>query len=166
MIRAMAATAILATLVHVPLQAADKVQLIGHYSSMVMSHSEDPHYESGYDLDLYRQGARVFGSIAVANGSIELPSARLRDVVFDAATKRLSFTATYSDGWESIPGARSRDRKTRKVLTFSGTATPRAVVGQLAIRDGYCANCKPGTQRVSIKRTNETDIPDDAGADR
>lgn len=128
---------LVAALLHGPAWAADKVELVGHYDSIVMSDTDDPHYESGYRLDLYRQGGRVFGHIDVANGSIDLCSADLRDVAFDAATKRLSFRATYAGGWEYGPGIGPKGREARIALTFSGTVGRRAVVGQMESRDAY-----------------------------
>jgi hypothetical protein len=44
--------------------------------------------------------------------------------------------------------------------------TARAVVGEVGKRDGYCAACKPERKHVSIKRTAETDIPDEVAAGR
>jgi hypothetical protein len=108
----------------------------------------------------------VFGHIEVATGSLDVRSADLRDVVFDAATKRLSLRANYDDGWEYGPGIGPKGRQGRTVLTFSGTVGPRAVAGKLGSRDAYCAGCKPEVRRVSIARTKETAVPQDAAAGR
>ena len=146
-----------------PARAADKVALIGHYDSLRMSNGEDPHYVSGYRLDLYRQGDRAFGSIDVADGSIELRSAELREVAFDEVTHGLRFKAQYAGGRDYGPGTGPDGREARTVLTFSGTVGPRAVVGEMGRRDAWCAACKPEVKRVSIRRTAETDVPQSAG---
>ena len=135
------------------------VALIGHYSSMVTSGGEEPHFISGYDLDLYSRKHRAFGTIAVATGSPEPVGADLKDVVFDEATKQLRFDAVYSGEREYSKRTGPDGREIRTLLHFAGTVGPGAVTGVMTLKDGDCGSCLPRTKKVVLKKTSDTYIP-------
>lgn len=139
--------------------AAPEVLLIGHYSNMVQSGSEAPHFVSGYDVDLYAKKHRAFGTIAVAIGSEEPAVADLKNVVFDEATKQLSFDAAYSDGRDYSKGTGPDGRESRKVLHFAGSVAVKRVAGVVTIRDADCGGCKQVTKKVALKRSADTYVP-------
>jgi hypothetical protein len=138
---------------------APGVALIGHYSNMVASGTEEPHYVSGYDVDLYSRKQRAFGTMAVANGSPEPVGTELKDVVFDPATKQLRFRADYSDGREYSKNTGPDGRDTRLSLHFAGTVAAGGVTGVVTIKDAYCGSCRPVTNKVFLKRTSDTYVP-------
>ena len=139
--------------------AAPEVVLIGHYSNMVQSRSEEPHFVSGYNVDLYAKKHRAFGTIAVAIGSEDPAVADLKNVVFDDATKQLSFDAAYSDGRDYSKGTGPDGRESRKVLHFAGSVAVMRVAGVVTIRDPDCGGCKPVMKKVVLKRSADTFVP-------
>lgn len=139
--------------------AAPEVLLVGHYSNMVQSGSEAPHFVSGYDVDLYAKKHRAFGTIAVAIGSEEPAMAELKNVVFDEATRQLSFDAAYSDGRDYSKGTGPDGRESRKVLHFAGSVTVKSVAGVVKIRDADCGGCRQVTKKVELKRSADTYVP-------
>lgn len=139
--------------------AAPEVVLIGHYSNMVQSGSEAPHFVSGYNVDLYAKKHRAFGTIAVAIGSEDPAVADLKNVTFDEATKQLSFDAAYSDGRDYGKGTGPDGRASRKVLHFAGSVAVRSMAGVVTIRDADCGGCKPVMKKVVLKRSEDTYVP-------
>ena len=134
--------------------APPEVVLIGHYSNLKISQSYDPHYLSGYGLDLYRKGSVVFGNIHIGIGSPEPAHATLYDVTFDASEKSISFKAKYSSGWQYSKETSAAGRESRVLLTFSGRLTPNSVRGKFNIKDGYKLSA-PGTNiSVVMKKEN------------
>lgn len=142
--------------VHGTGNAQEQARLLGNYTNMVVEGTEDPHFISGYNLDLYQKGNIVFGSISIATGSGEPVSAELTEVIYKAKKKELSFKAEYSGGWEISQKSGESGREQRTVLTFHGTITPASVSGKIGLRDGYCGKCQPRLQPISLKRTTET----------
>ena len=145
---------------HAPVVARDKVELVGHYTNMVVSDGEDPHFESGYNLSLYRKTGAAFGTLAVAIGTEEPVTAKLQGVTYDIATKKLTFQAAYSEGIEFSKNTGPNGREGRTLLNFSGTVTPAGIAGQVTTRDGHCDTCKPKIRKVSLKKTPDTYVDD------
>jgi len=110
------------------------VTLIGDYFSMEYSDSEEPHAKSGYSLELYKQGNVVFGSIAVADGSLEPSQASIYDVSYNEEQKTISFKAKYSDGTEYTKDV---EREARVLLTFSGKIGKDQIKGTVTKLDWY-----------------------------
>jgi len=135
-----------------PACAQSQTKLIGHFTNMVADGSDDPHFVSGYNLHLYTKDDHVFGTIAVAIGTGEPIAAELQDAFFSPATKKLSFRAEYSDGWEHSKEIGAQGRESRRILMFSGTVTTTRVVGQIVTRDRYCDGCTSNTSTVIQKR--------------
>lgn len=139
--------------------APAKVTLVGGFSNVVYSRSEDPHALSGYSVSLYRHKNVLFGEVGVAVGSMELATGRMSDIKLDPVTNALTFTVKYSSGIEMGPGIAKGGREAREVLLFSGTMTPKALVGTMETRDGY-RQAMPGKKKnVAIKRSRDDFVP-------
>lgn len=96
--------------------AAPEVVLIGHYSNMVQSGSEEPHFVSGYNVDLYCEEASRVRDDCGGHRLGRSGRGGLKNVAFDEATKQLSFDAAYSDGRDYGKGTGPDGRASRKVL--------------------------------------------------
>lgn len=149
---------VLLALVHSPVFADDHVKLVGHYTNMVVSADEDPHFLSGYNVDLYTRNSVALARLAVAVGSQEPVWATVQEVVFNPRTRKLRFRAEYSDGWEFSKQIGPAGRAARTIFTFSGNVKPRSIVGIVTTRDGYCDDCKPKSEKVILKRTSDTSV--------
>ncbi len=132
--------------------AASEVELIGHFSNIIVSEGEDPHQVDGFAVHLYRNGTTVFGMLAAANGSLEPSSGRLYDIDFNPVTKKLRFKAKYSMGWESNKATAPEGRASRDQLNFSGTVMKNRLVGTIMLKDGYSPEKQGMVQNISMKR--------------
>lgn len=137
------------------IEAAAQARLIGYYSNVRTEGNEDPHFISGYNITLYRRNAETIGRVAVAIGSPEPVRATIRQLAFNPATKRLTFTAEYSEGLSTNPIKGEPDREALQVLTFTGVVKPNSITGKMGVRDFYCSTCRPVVERVKLKRIAE-----------
>lgn len=138
---------------------AGEVVSIGYYSSLKATDDEDPHTIEGYSVSLYKSGDLVFGSMAVATGSLEPAQGRLYDVEFDHATRKLSFKSRMSSGQETDPSGSREGRPSREQFEFSGRLSAARLTGTMVIKNGYALN-KPGErQRISLKRGEHNSPP-------
>lgn len=133
--------------------------LIGHFNNQRLSRGEDVHILSGYYVDLYRIGERTFGDANIGVGSTEAASGRLYDIDFNPATKRLSFSAKFTAGWEFGKGIPAAGRPFRVVMKFKGVVGPKALSGIVETRDGYGNDSVSKVTRVKIGRTPDTHVP-------
>lgn len=140
--------------------ASPDVVLVGHFSNIEVTHDDDPHFLSGYDLSLYRKGNVVFGNIGVGTGAPEPAHATLYDVTFDEQKKTLIFKAKYSGGWEYSKETGSAGREARVLLSFSGRISPKSVRGKFNKKDGYNLSA-PGTNISAVmKRDSDDYVPE------
>lgn len=126
--------------------AAGSWRLLGQYSNLTWSHSDDPHTRSGYTITLYRLGNVIHGDILVANGSIEPARARLHDISFDPRTGSLAFKARHSGDEQG---------RNAETLAFSGKVEPAALVGIMHATDFDSDAMVKKKTRVRIARTRD-----------
>lgn len=110
--------------------------------------TSDGEHDYGYDVELWRQGERIFGLISAHDGLIgDPPTGLLENVQFNPQTRKFSFTAKMSLGvnldkdYKSIP--------TREVFEFEGFLTTARLVGNLVINDK-----SPGDKSREKKKLN------------
>jgi len=132
--------------------AKEAVILLGHFSNMKTSAGEDPHLVSGYSVSLYWQEGTLFGSIAVAVGSLEAVQGRLYDIKFNPANKKFCFKAKYVRGWTYDKHSGPDGREAREVITFAGTLTTTTLAGTIAVKDGYQAVVPAQKMWASMKK--------------
>lgn len=136
------------------------VVLLGHYSSLQVTRDEDAHILSGYAVSLYKDRNVVFGDLEVGVGSTEAAGARLYDIHFDSATRKIRFKADYSTGREHSKAIGPGGRDSRVVMTFNGTLARDRIIGTVQLRDGH-SGVQTGTKtRVVMNRTYMTYRPD------
>lgn len=137
------------------------VVLIGHFSNIVTSDGDDPHQDSGYAVSLYQKDEALFGNVEIGIGSTEAASGRLYDIAFDPATKRLSFKAKYSNGWEGSKQIGPEGRESRVLMIFSGTLASKSLTGTIVLKDGYNLRAAAPRERSVMKRTKSDYKPSD-----
>ncbi|MGW8391424.1 hypothetical protein [Pseudoduganella sp. HUAS MS19] len=136
---------------------AGPVALIGAFFSMEYSDTEEPHAESGYSVELYKQGNVVFGAIGMADGSLEPWHAAIYDVAYNEEQKTISFKAKYSDGTEVVDG---KEREARVLLTFSGNIDKDQIKGTVTKLDGYTREPRDEERLAVIPKSDEKpDVP-------
>lgn len=136
---------------------AGPVTVIGSYFSMEYSDTEEPHANSGYSLDLYKQGNVVFGAIGIADGSLEPSQASIYDVIYNEEQKTISFKAKYSDGSEFVG---DKEREARVQLTFSGKIDKEQIKGTVTKLDAYTHEPREEPELAVIPKSDgEPDVP-------
>jgi hypothetical protein len=140
--------------------AAEKAPLlIGSFSNMKISTSDDPHFISGYDVNIYQSDGKMFGDIAIGIGAPEPAKAVMYDIQFDPTNRKLSFKAKYSDGLEFQKDLPPEGRESRVLLHFTGNMSAASLVGTVQLNDGYSPS-KTGTrERVVMKKERDTYVP-------
>lgn len=130
---------------------------VGDYENMVVGESEEPHFNSGYGVQLYQERDQLSATIFVATGSPEPAAAQLQKLTFDADKNRLRFEADY-------PGGRVIDRlsgldgrEVRNMLTFSGTVYPDKIVGIMTTREIGCSECEDEVESVTLEKFKQSD---------
>lgn len=140
--------------------SAERILLIGHFSSLQTTQDEDPHTVSGYRVSLYKSGASVFGSFAAATGSLETAQGRLYDVHFEPATGRLSFKSRLAMGWESSREIGPNGRESRAIYEFRGRLQSRSLVGNMVQKDWNSPHSKPIKEKAVLPKTRDAYVPE------
>ena len=112
--------------------------------------SDDGEHASGYDVALWKQGAKIYGLISAHEGLIgDPPAGLLENVRFDPRTKKFSFTAKLSLGvdGDNIP---SHD-----IFEFEGTLTATRLAGNLLIKDEQCGKSCTERKKINLPRSKE-----------
>ncbi|WP_426322561.1 hypothetical protein [Pseudoduganella sp. R-43] len=136
---------------------AEPVTVIGTYFNMEYSDTDEPHANSGYSLDLYKQGNVVFGAIGIADGSLEPSQASIYDVIYNEEQKTISFKAKYSDGSEFVG---DKEREARVQLTFSGKIDKDQIKGTVTKLDAYTHEPREEPELAVIPKSDgEPDVP-------
>jgi hypothetical protein len=151
---------------HRDVPAAEKVVLIGHFSSLRATEDEDPHTVEGYAVHLYRSGSIVFGNLSLATGALETAQGRLSDITFDAASGKLAFKAKPATGRGGGREAGPQGRALRDLYIFTGRITPRRLAGLITHEDGYALEKAGEKSSVSLnaKTTRGNLLPWTSGA--
>ena len=143
---------------HGQVSANDQVKLVGHYTNMVISQNDDPHFLSGYNVDLYTRNGVALANLGVAVGSQEPVWATIQEVVYEPRTTKLRFRAEYSSGWETSKKTGPQGRAARAVITFSGRVKMGKAVGTITRQDAYCDDCEPEHERITLEKTGDMSI--------
>lgn len=108
----------------------------------------------GYSVELWQQGARIFGLISAHDGLIgDPPTGLLENVRFEPRTKKFSFRAKltlgmfFSEKYDNVP---SRD-----VFEFEGTLTAARLAGTLSVTNELCADKCPEKKKINLPRSKE-----------
>jgi hypothetical protein len=115
--------------------ASPRFALLGQFSNM--TYSQD--HQSGQDVYLWREMNELYGYMEYSLGGAlgDYTSARLENVRFNAATKRLSFQARN-------PLYDEQGHVIRNLFVFDGLIRPNAIEGTLTCRTALtnepCAN--------------------------
>lgn len=118
-------------------------EFLGKFSNMTYSQE----HQGGEDVYLWRAQNELYGYMEYSLGGAlgDYTTARLENIRFDAATKRLSFQARN-------PLYDEKGNVIRNLFVFDGLIRPHAIVGTLkcrnAITNEHCSN----DQKVSWKR--------------
>ena len=87
-------------------------------------------HASGYEVELWKQGAQIFGMIHAHRGLIgDPPAGLLENVRFDPKTRKFSFTAKLS------LGQFSENKGTHDLFKFEGALTGTRLTGTLLITE-------------------------------
>lgn len=114
-----------------------------------MNVKSDGEHAYGYDVELWKQGAQIFGLISAHDGLIgDPPAGLLENVRFNPQTRKLSFTAKLS------LGIGVNDQPTRDLFRFEGTLTAARLSGNLLVTDQQCAACRE-KKKINLTRSKE-----------
>jgi hypothetical protein len=103
-------------------QAPRPITFVGEFSNM--RYTEEHAY--GYTIQLWREGAAVFGLFLASEGLAgDTPAGLLGDLKYDARSGKLSFKAKLTMGVDA------RQQPTHDLFEFDGALSARAVSGVL-----------------------------------
>jgi hypothetical protein len=103
-------------------QAPRPITFVGEFSNM--RYTEEHAY--GYSVQLWREGAAVFGLFLASEGLAgDTPTGLLDDLKYDARSGKLSFKAKLTMGVDA------RQQPSHDLFEFDGTLSARAVSGVL-----------------------------------
>lgn len=133
-----------------------KVETLGVYSNLRITHGgEDPHAE-GYECELYRQDGQLFGLFYSAQGMVgDTPRGRLQDLRYDAAHGTLFFRAKLTTGREYSRDSGPDGRPSRDLFEFDGTLSAHQLRGTVTRRDGYRPGEAGERETVTLKLDRE-----------
>jgi hypothetical protein len=110
----------------------------------------------GYDVELWQQGAQIYGLISAHDGLIgDPPTGLLENVKFNPKTKKFSFRAKLTLGmffnkeYDNVP---SRD-----VFVFEGTLTKTRLAGVLSTTNELCPDKCPEKKKINLPRSKVWD---------
>jgi hypothetical protein len=107
----------------------------------------------GVSIELWREGASVFGLLDFADGlQGDSPMGLLEDVTFDRPGGGVSFKAKLSIGLHYCR-QHPRPVPSRDVVQFSGKLTDVALTGKLVLSDALHPERKPQIEQIVLKRT-------------
>jgi len=122
-------------------QASRSIIFAGEFSNM--RYTEEHAY--GYSVQLWREGASVFGLFLASQGLAgDTPTGLLDDLKYDARSGKLSFRTKLTMGTDA------RQEPTHDLFEFDGTLTAQAVSGVL--KHGAAS------ERINLRKLR----PDDA----
>ena len=129
--------------------ASPPFEFLGKFSNMTYSQE----HQGGEDVYLWREQNELYGYVEYSLGGAlgDYTTARLENVRFDAATKRLSFQARN-------PLYDEKGNVIRNLFVFDGLIMPNAIEGTLkchnAMTNGYCPNDKKVSwKKVTLENT-------------
>lgn len=126
------------------------VKIIGSFSKVI----SDGEHASGYDVELWRQGDKIFGLISAHRGLIgDPPTGILENVRYDSATKRLSFRAKLTLG--IFFDKNNSNVPSRDIFEFQGIQTNKRLQGELKMINELCADKCPERKRINLPRSKE-----------
>ena len=137
---------------------ADQVALIGSFSNLVATEDADPHIVEGYSIRVYSQGTLLFGSMAVATGSLEPAQGRLYDIKYDPSTKKLAFKSKLTTGMVDGPGLGPDGRPAHDLFVFNGRINGKRLQGIMVHKDGYAPTASEKSH-VSLKKEDTISLP-------
>lgn len=102
---------------------------------MFMNVKSDGEHASGYDVELWKQGEKIYGLINAHRGLMgDPPAGILENVNFDKKTGEISFTAKLS---LSVTSGKKEDEwiPTHDLFQFNGILSKKMLTGKLKITD-------------------------------
>ena len=126
------------------------ITFLGEFSNV--RHTAEHAY--GYAIQLWRDGDRLFGLVAVSDGLVgDTPVGLLDNVHFDPAKHALTFSSKLSVG--AIYLGQGRQEHTHDIFSFDGTLEDEKLLsGTLTHTDQLQPARNPEIKRVRLVRTN------------
>jgi hypothetical protein len=136
-----------------PRHIADRLVFLGEFSNMRFT----TEHAYGVSVELWREGASVFGLLDFADGlQGDMPTGLLQDVAFKPATGQLSFNVKLTSGLHYCPqhpsGVPSRD-----VFLFTGNLTDFRLRGKLTRSDTLHPDRKLPIEELVLKKRATAD---------
>lgn len=138
-----------------PLQPDSKKELPVKVLGTFMRIKSSGEHAYGYDVELWKQGDKIYGLISAHDGLIgDPPTGLLENVRFDPKTKKFSFKAKLTLGmffnkeYDNVP---SHD-----VFEFEGTLTNTRLAGTLSTTNELCADKCPEKKKINLPRSKES----------
>jgi hypothetical protein len=139
-----------------PLAPAAKKELPVKVFGIFMRIKSNGEHAYGYSVELWQQGAKIYGLISAHDGLIgDPPTGLLENVKFDPKTKKFSFRAkltlgmVFSKEYDNVP---SRD-----VFEFQGTLTKMRLAGTLSTTNELCPDKCPEKKKINLPRSRVWD---------
>jgi len=108
----------------------------------------------GYDVALWKQGAKIYGLISAHNGLLgDPPTGLLENVRFDPKTKKFSFKAKLTLG--VFFSKESENVPSRDVFEFEGTLTTARLAGTLSTTNELCPDKCPEKKKINLPRSKQ-----------